>query len=156
MSATKRSTDVPLPQLASFRDTSVDREDVTMLFAPPRELLKRATSSADEEDDEEDIETRLQRHPAWKGDDEMTLLAPISATVLSPKARVTPPPIAPIPKLHESGLREVAPRAPRISVDISVAEMNAILRPRRSALWLALAIIALVGAILFAIARLVP
>jgi hypothetical protein len=135
------------------RDTAQDFDDVTVLFAPPPELLEQTQAR-----DEEVTTFRTAPGDSWESsDDEATLAIPLSSALPFLE------PLQPLPALEPAQPRppslEALPAAPRPApspVEIGEAELGAMLGPRRAALWLALGGALTLVLIIVAVARLSP
>jgi hypothetical protein len=166
-------------QAGALRDTTHDFDDVTVLFAPPPELLEQSTAR-----DEEVTAFHAQPRSGWVAEDEATVairtsftlpalepLKPLGAAQPAPQTRPAPPqarmptPPAPMPippgRLPTPAAKMPTPPRPdtrraAISVDIGEAELGAILGPRRAARWLALGGVVTLLLVILAVARLAP
>lgn len=134
------------------RDTAQDFDDVTVLFAPPPELLEQTQAR-----DEEVTTFRTTPRDSWESsEDEATLAIQLSSALpflepLQPLSAESAPPRPPS--------LEALPQAPRPApspVEIGEAELGAILGPRRAARWLALGGALTLVLIILAVARLAP
>ena len=139
MSEIKRRTGAAAPKVEPSRDATQNFDDVTVLFAPPPELLEQTAR--------DDGVTGIHAHGrGWVADDEATLavgssfllsaLEPVQSSkahqaVPLPHA-LQPAPVAP-PAL---AARPPFSRPPPLEID--QAELGAMLGPRRAARWLAL------------------
>ena len=143
------------------RDTAQDFDDVTVLFAPPPELLEQTQAR-----DEEVTTFRTSPRDSWESsDDEATLAIQLSAALpflepLQPLPATAPAPMPTPPRPPSLEPPRAAPRpAPLPSpspVEIGEAELGAILGPRRAARWLALGGALTLVIIILAVARLAP
>lgn len=134
------------------RDTAQDFDDVTVLFAPPPELLEQTQAR-----DEEVTTFRTTPRDSWESsEDEATLAIQLSSALpflepLQPLSAESAPPRPPS--------LDALPQAPRPApspVEIGEAELGAILGPRRAARWLALGGALTLVLIILAVARLAP
>lgn len=138
------------------RDTAQDFDDVTVLFAPPPELLEQTAAR-----DEEVTTFRTPPHGSWESsDDEATLAIQLSSALpfLQPLQPLPAPAAAqaPVPSLEPPRAAPGVTLPAPSSAEIGEAELGAILGPRRAARWLALGGALTLVLVILAVARLAP
>jgi hypothetical protein len=136
------------------RDTAQDFDDVTVLFAPPPELLEQTAAR-----DEEAPSFRALPRSSWESsDDEATLAIQLTSELpfLQPLQPLPSPPAAPAELLRSQPRAQGVTLPAPSSVEIGDAELGAILGPRRAARWLALGGALTLVLVILAVARLAP
>ncbi|HEX3773283.1 MAG TPA: hypothetical protein VHV51_02405 [Polyangiaceae bacterium] len=133
-------------------DTIVDQEDMTVLFAPPRELLEQSAGR-----DESEL-TVVQRRADWESEDEATIAARPAFITAEPKSEpvTVRPGAAPTFALPVAPLSHAPQQAAVFSSELADDEMGAILGPRRKARRLAIGLALALVLILVVVARFAP
>ncbi|HEY4105050.1 MAG TPA: hypothetical protein VGM44_14225 [Polyangiaceae bacterium] len=140
----------PPLQVPARTDTVVDHEDMTVLFAPPRELLEQSAGR------EENELTVVQRRGAdWESEDEATLA--VHPSFVAPMPASEPITVRPGAfAVPVASMSHPAPEAAVFSPELADDEMGAILGPRRRAQKLAIGAAVALILIFMIVARFAP